>query len=139
MGLPVSCKPHPLVPRLVYNLRPDVQRNLLLLAALFYLCMIVLGALLSTPPDPLRDTNDKLLHLTAYGVLSCLLYFGLAVRPRLRAVVVVLAIAVLGAVDEIIQSQFPHRHADPMDWLTDVVASIMVCAVLGAMLRLRRS
>ena len=135
---PVSCEPYPLVLRLVFNPTPDVQRQLLRLAALFYTSMIVLGALLSTPPDPLRDTNDKLLHLTAYGVLACLLYFGLSVRPRLRAIVVVLAIAVLGAIDEIIQSQFPHRNADPMDWLTDVVASIIVCAVLGAVLRLRR-
>ncbi len=115
------------------------RRLLLPLAAASYLTMIVLGSWLSTLPKPLQDTDDKLLHVLAYGGLAGLLFVGLRLPALKRALVVVATVAVLGAVDETIQSFFPHRHSDPMDWLADISAAAGVCLVLGIVRHLYRS
>ena len=118
---------------------PAWRRALIPLATLLYLTMLVLGATLTVLPDPLQQSNDKLLHLLAYGGLAGLLFLGLQ-RPTLqRCGIVILTIAVLGGVDEAIQSLFPHRHSDVMDWLADVAAACGACLGLSVLRQYHRA
>ncbi|HEY0974943.1 MAG TPA: VanZ family protein [Solimonas sp.] len=115
------------------------RRALVPLAVTIYAVMIALGSLWVRLPDPLRDTNDKILHVLAYGGLSVLLFLGLRLPVLRRSLVIVSAIAVMGAIDEYIQSFFPHRHSDVMDWCADVGAAIAVCATFATLRALWRA
>ncbi len=109
------------------------RRYLPLIAVLIYLAMIILGSIRGMAPKLFHDTNDKVLHMLAYGTLAALLFLGQS-RPVLqRSMVVVLVIALLGALDELIQRNFPYRSPDPMDWLADISAAVAVCMILAVL------
>ena len=40
----------------------------------------------------------------------------------------------MGAIDESVQSLFPYRGADVHDWLVDVCAAVVTCAILWLLL-----
>lgn len=107
------------------------SRWLIPLAIVTYIAMLVLGSLLGSTPQVLRGTNDKLLHTLAYGTLATLLFLGMRQPLLRRSAIIVLAIALMGALDEWIQSFFPHRSSDRMDWVADVAAAIAVCSLLS--------
>jgi len=44
-----------------------------------------------------------------------------------------LAIALMGAVDEWVQSFFPYRSGDVRDWLVDVTAATLASTVLAVL------
>jgi VanZ family protein len=46
----------------------------------------------------------------------------------------VLAIAVMGAIDESVQSFLPYRGADVRDWMVDVSSAVFACAILWGLL-----
>ncbi len=116
----------------VLSFRSRWRRYLPLFALLMYLAMIVLGSIRGMAQQVFHDTNDKVLHALAYGTLAALLFLGQSKPVFRRSVIVVLVIALLGALDELIQRNFPYRSPDPMDWLADVSAAIAVCAILAA-------
>jgi VanZ family protein len=98
-----------------------------------------LGAFTAThmPAEHLRglDVSDKLLHLAGYAGLSSLLWIVLIFRRRplwRRAAVVLAAMVVYGALDELTQPPF-HRSCDIKDWLFDCLgAAVSVCILEGA-------
>lgn len=116
----------------VLPFRSRWRRYLPLFAFLIYLAMIVLGSIRGMAQQVFQDTNDKVLHMLAYGTLAGLLFLGQSKPVVQRSVIVVMVIALLGALDELIQRNFPYRTPDPMDWLADVSAAIAVCAILAA-------
>lgn len=101
------------------------------LAIAAYIAMILLGSLLGSTPSVLKGTNDKMLHAIAYGTLALMLFLGMRQPILWRSLIIIAAIAVMGALDEWIQSFFPHRRSDRMDWVADVTAAIAVCGVLS--------
>jgi len=79
--------------------------------------------------------TDKLVHCTMYGILGLLAArAALAARPRARIVLIVLvAISLLAALDELHQHFIPGRSMDIRDWMADTIG-----ATVGLMLATRR-
>jgi VanZ family protein len=67
-------------------------------------------------------------------VLAGLWFIGSDGAGFARAGKAVLAVAVMGALDEYIQSWFPWRGADVHDWMVDCAAAIAASALLCLLL-----
>ena len=74
--------------------------------------------------------GDKLLHTLAYGFMAMLCFQALVAKPWLRALLTVAAIALLGMIDEAIQSLLPYRNASLADWCFDIGSAVIVAAAL---------
>ena len=103
-------------------------------AALMYLAIVVTGNIPGARADIGQYASGVVLHSTAYAVLTCLCFLGSSGSPAARAVKAVLAIALMGAGDEFIQSFFPYRGADVHDWAVDCCAAILTSLLLCALL-----
>ncbi len=100
--------------------RPGMARLCLPLAGLFFAVLVTVGNLPGLAAEMSDAFGDKRLHLAAYAFLTTLIYFSVNRRPALTALV---AIAMLGALDEAIQSLFPYRQAELLDLLADISAA----------------
>lgn len=113
---------------------PRLRFACLACAALMYLTIIVTGNIPGARADIGQYAPGVVLHSLAYAVLACLCFLGSSGRPAVRAVKAVLAVALMGAGDEFIQSFFPYRGADVRDWAVDCasafVASLLLCLAL---------
>jgi VanZ family protein len=95
------------------------------------------------PPDvmPKRlqaSGLDKIEHVVAYGAITILFVLSLRVRfSLLSAVVLFLAISVVGAFDELTQPFF-NRIASPMDWAADL-SGIITTLLVFLFLQSRRN
>ncbi|MBB1628809.1 hypothetical protein A9974_26565 [Achromobacter sp. UMC71] len=89
-------------------------------AAAFFLTLVTVGNLPGLAADMSATFGDKRLHLAAYACLTLLVYASVRRRPGLTAL---LAVTVLGALDEWIQSFFAYRQADLLDLLADISAA----------------
>jgi VanZ family protein len=108
-----------------------LRHTALVAAALFFLLMIGIGSIPNEANKLSAVVPDKLLHMTAYGFLSALLYIGQRPDKRWRGLTVILAIGILGALDETIQSFFPYRTAGLPDWLFDMLSACIVVTALS--------
>ncbi len=105
------------------------MRRLALLAG-FFVLMVSLGAV-PGEANALSDRfGDKLLHALAYGLMAALCFRALVAKPLPRAFMTVAAIALLGLVDESIQSLLPYRNASLADWCFDIASAAIVAAML---------
>lgn len=101
------------------------------LALMLYLLILAIGNWQGLGRTLAPDTSDKTLHLIAYGGLAALMFLGLQQPPLKRSLIVLMLTALLGAVDETIQSFVPYRDADALDWLADMAGAALVCGVLS--------
>lgn len=97
-------------------------------AAVFYAAMLLVGNLPGNAQAMSREFGDKLLHFAAYGCLAGAIYLSF---KRYRAVMTLAGIALLGGLDEFIQSFFPYRSSDLTDLLTDLLAAAVAIALLS--------
>jgi VanZ family protein len=103
-----------------------VLRLLFWTAALFALVM----ALIPRPPPVPGHPSDKVLHVLAFATLGLL---GTFAYPRFRALQLIAALSLFGALIEILQgTALIHRDRDVFDWVADTVA----CGVVVLALRL---
>ena len=100
--------------------RPGMARLCLPVAGLFFLVLVTVGNLPGLASEMSDAFGDKRLHLAAYAFLTGLIYMSVNRRP---ALVAMLAITALGALDESIQSFFPYRQAELLDLLADISAA----------------
>jgi VanZ family protein len=102
-------------------------------AALFALVMALL-------PDPLQlpgNPNDKIQHMAAFAVLGML---GSLAYPQLAAVGLILGLSLFGAFIEVAQAiPFIHRDSDPLDWVADTIACLVVVLAVRFWTASRRS
>ena len=70
---------------------------------------------------------DKLAHFAVFSLISALLWIGSGKR---RPIAVILAVALIGGLDEIHQSTLPGREADVWDFLTDAAAAAFATYLL---------
>jgi hypothetical protein len=98
--------------------------------ALIYLGIVVGGNIPGARADIGQYAPGVALHSCAYAVLTALCFLGSTGSPAARAVKAVLAIALMGAGDEFIQSFFPYRGADVRDWAVDCGSAILVSLLL---------
>jgi VanZ family protein len=106
-----------------------IARILLALA----ICFTLYEAIIPHPFSPLRlDNGDKLLHASAFFVLTFLTELSFpSRRPLLGKVIFLMAFGIL---IEWIQSFFPWRSADIADFLADCVG-IAFCMIPAHLIR----
>ena len=96
----------------------------------FFILLIVLGSLPGTADALSQRYGDKLLHTLAYSVMALLYFFSYAGDKLPRSLVTVGTIALLGALDETVQSFLPYRNASLTDWCFDIAAALLVVGLL---------
>ncbi len=99
-------------------------------AMVLFLLIVVIGSLPGTRQDIAQLASGLVLHAGAYASLGALIYFGSSGAAARRAVKAALTIALMGAIDEYVQSFFPYRTAAVSDWLVDVAAGSVAAGVL---------
>jgi hypothetical protein len=99
-----------------------------------YLLIIGIGSIPGARADIGQLASGYVLHSLAYATIAALLLTGTRGSVGVRACKAVLMVALLGALDETIQSFFPYRHADIHDWMVDCAAATVSCALAAAVL-----
>ena len=99
-------------------------------ALFLYALVIIIGDIPGTRADVGQYASGVVLHSFGYGVLALLLFSGIAGGMGRRAVLSVLMVAAMGALDEFIQSFLPYRRGAVSDWLVDITAAMLVAAFL---------
>jgi VanZ family protein len=107
--------------------------NRLTIAYLFFVLMVAIGSIPGEANALSATFGDKLLHFCAYAFLSALIFTGSSGNAWSRAARAFLAIACLGATDEMIQGLMPYRTADFADWAWDMLAATWTIALLAAL------
>ena len=135
-----GCLPRPVpnVPLPTLLTHPRLQRLCLASAILMYLAIVVIGSIPGARADIGEYASGPQLHSTAYAVLACLWYVGSKGNAGARSWKAILAIALMGAGDEFVQSFFPYRGSDIRDWAVDCIAAIVTCALLSLLLSAQR-
>jgi len=109
---------------------PKLRMFLIACAMLMYLAIVIVGNLPGARADIGHYASGVVLHSTAYAVLTALWFFGSTGSAAARAAKAVLAVAVMGAGDEFIQSFFPWRGADLRDWAVDCTSALVMSGLL---------
>jgi len=102
-------------------------------AIVLYLMIQIFGSIPGARQDIGEVASGVILHSIAYAGLAFLIYTGSRGGLGLRAAKAVLTIALMGALDECVQSFFPYRHAAVSDWLVDCNAAVLASAFMWAL------
>ena len=105
----------------------------------FFLLMIGIGSIPGEANSLSDRFGDKWLHTLAYGFMSLLCFHALVARPLMRVLFTVATIALLGIIDESIQSFLPYRNASITDWCFDIGSAAIVATTLMLLDRLTSS
>ncbi len=100
------------------------------LAGASYLAILIAGSIPGMRADMAQVASGLVLHASAYGGLCFLLFTGRAGSRSQRFMTAVLAVMVMGAIDEYVQSFFPYRGAAVSDWLVDLGAALVAALIL---------
>lgn len=106
------------------------QRQRLWTAFFLYALVLALGCIPGARADVGEYASGVVLHSGAYAFLAFLLFSGVGGAPAQRALKAVLMVAVMGALDETIQTFFPYRHGAVSDWVVDCCAASVTSLVL---------
>lgn len=115
-------------------LDPKWRKLRLALAILMYLTILVAGSIPGARAEIGHYASGAVLHSLAYAMLAFLWFTSCKGGPSVCAAKALLAVAVMGAGDEFVQSFFPYRGAAVADWMVDVAAAAVTSAVLWAVL-----
>lgn len=99
-------------------------------ALVLYLLVILIGDIPGLRADVGEYASGGVLHSIGYGVLALLLFSGIGGGMARRALLSVLMVAAMGALDEFIQSFLSYRHGSVHDWLVDITAAAVVALLL---------
>jgi VanZ family protein len=128
--------PSALLPMLVHALlfAPAYRAVRLYSALSLYVLILVIGSIPGARADIGQLASGYVLHSTAYATIAWLLVTGTRGSLGLRIVQAVLGVALMGALDETVQSFFPYRHSDIRDWMVDCAAALVTCALASLVL-----
>ena len=115
-------------------LDPRLNRLRYTAAIVMFLAIVVAGSIPGARAEIGHYAPGVVLHSSAYSALALLWFTASRGNAASRTVATVLAIAVMGAIDESVQSFFPYRGADARDWMVDCSSALMVCAILWMVL-----
>ena len=115
-------------------LDPRLNRLRHAAAIVLFLAIVIGGSIPGARAGVGDYAPGVVLHSLAYATLTLLWYTAGQDSAARRSVAAVLAIAVMGAIDESVQSFFPYRGADLRDWLVDCSAALFTCALLWMLL-----
>lgn len=89
-----------------------------------YLAVIILGSIPGARHEIGEVASGLILHFATYSCIAFLLACGAAGNATAKAVKAFCIVAVMGAVDEAIQSLLPYRHGAITDWMIDISAAL---------------
>jgi hypothetical protein len=120
------------MPPFLYFVLLDPRLNKLRYTAaiVFFLAIVIAGSIPGARAGIGEYAPGVVLHSSAYSVLALLWFTARRGSAASRTLATLLAIAVMGAIDESVQSFFPYRGADVRDWMVDCSSALMVCAIL---------
>ena len=117
-------------------LDPKLRKLRLACALLIYLAILVGGSIPGARAEIGEYASGGVLHSFAYALLAFLWFMGSSGSPAARALKSMLAVALMGAGDELVQSYFPYRTGAVGDWMVDCAAGIVTSSLLWALHRL---
>ena len=103
-------------------------------AWLVYAAIVLMGSIPGVRADMGQVASGFVLHSLAYGGITFLLFTGSTGLARQRALRAIATVAVMGAVDELVQTFLPYRRGALSDWLVDCNAAILTAGLLWAFL-----
>ncbi len=107
-------------------------------AIVLFILNCIVGSIPGMRAEAAQYASGVVLHSSGYSFLAFLLFTGCQGVPAQRALKAVLGIAIMGAVDEFVQSFFPYRHASVNDWLVDIAAAVIAATLMWALWSLRK-
>ena len=113
-------------------LAPRLRKPRLYLALLMYAAILIMGSIPGARAEIGQFASGLWLHSIAYSGLAFLIFIGSTGSPARCALKALLAVALMGAADEMVQSMFPYRGATVGDWLVDCAAAAVTAAALWA-------
>jgi VanZ family protein len=108
------------------------------LALLIYLSVLGFGSIPGARAEAGEFASGLVLHFLTYSAIAFLLCTGFRAEFAAKGFATVAVVALMGALDEYVQSFFPYRHAAIGDWYVDVSAGIFMSALLWAFLETKR-
>lgn len=108
-------------------------------ALAIYAAILIMGSLPGARAEIGTVASGIVLHSLAYGTITFLLFTGSLGTARERAIKSVLAVMVMGALDELVQSFLPYRTGAVGDWMVDCNAALVTAGLLWAFLPQARS
>jgi VanZ family protein len=108
-------------------------------AIALYLLILILGSIPGARQDIGEVASGVVLHSLAYAGLTFLIFTGGSGTASQRAGKAVLTIALMGAIDECVQSLFPYRHGAVSDWMVDCTAAMLTAGFMWALWNRYRS
>jgi len=103
-------------------------------AIAFYLAIVIVGSIPGARAEIGEYAPGVVLHSLAYAFLTVLWFTGSSGSMLARTLKSLLTVAMMGAVDELVQSFLPYRVADVADWAVDCTAAAVACLLLWALL-----
>lgn len=124
------------MPQFLSYLLLDPRLNKLRYAAaiLIFLSIVITGSIPGARAGIGHYAPGVVLHSSAYAGLALLWFTASSGSAASRTLATVLAIAVMGGIDEGVQSLFPYRGADVRDWIVDCSSALLTCAILWMVL-----
>jgi hypothetical protein len=113
---------------LLFDPKLAVARRTCALAV--YLAIVIAGSIPGARAGIGEYASGVVLHSLAYAGLAFLWFTGSAGSPAARAGKAMLAVTVMGAGDELVQSLLPYRVGSVNDWLLDCMAGFATCTLL---------
>ncbi|MFC5512090.1 VanZ family protein [Massilia jejuensis] len=115
-------------------LDPRLNRLRYSAAIALFLSIVVAGSIPGARADIGQVAPGVVLHSVAYAALALLWFTASSGNASSRSLATVLAVALMGGIDEAVQSLFPYRGADLRDWMVDCAAALATCAILALIL-----
>lgn len=110
---------------------PHVRRGMHIAALLMFAGIVIAGSVPGARAEVGEFASGIVLHSLAYAGLATLWFLGSTGSALQRALKAVLAIALMGACDEGVQSFLPYRSGAVHDWLVDVSAATLASTALA--------
>ena len=107
-------------------------------ALLIYLAVLVFGSIPGARADVGEFASGFLLHFITYSVIAFLLFTGFRNEYSAKGFTTVALIALMGALDEYVQTFLPYRRGAIGDWYVDASAGILMSALLWVFLETKR-
>jgi VanZ family protein len=117
------------------------KKHLVFTPLIIYWIILFLATTLPVQSVPSIAIGDKINHLAAYFVLSCLLYLTLIYQRKSEylfnnaAFATIVITSVYGALDEIHQIFIPGRFAEVLDWLADAAGAILGVLIISYLIK----
>ena len=112
-------------------LDPRLRSARIKAALLLYAGVIVAGSIPGARAEVGEFAPGVVLHGLTYAFLTLLWFLGSTGSGPVRAAKAVLAIALMGAGDELVQGFLPYRSGDVRDWMVDVSAALLTSTLLA--------